>query len=147
MLVSIIIQSILIFLTVVIALLLYALPSGKKKQNLPLCFFLFITALHSIIDLTVDSPLFGSLKIHLLAGTFIFLYAPLLYFHYCGLYNKPREKIGFHFIMFAAFFAYAILWGFSHNLFFFAFSAQYLFYTLWISRLVKMNPNEKVVKK
>ncbi|UZR96770.1 helix-turn-helix domain-containing protein [Chondrinema litorale] len=130
-----------------IAILLYALPSGRKKQNLPLCFFLLLTALHSLTDLTIDSPLFGSAKIHLVVGPFIFLYAPLLYFHYCRLFDVEIKKVESHFAIFGIFLVYHLLWGFSHTIFFAVFSMQYLYYSIWIGRLVKIRQKEKPIKR
>lgn len=144
---SLIVQSILIFITVVIAILLYALPSGRKQQNLPLCLFLLLTAVHSIIDLTIDTPIFGSVRIHLFFGTLIFLYAPLLYFHLCGLFKIEIKKVWRHLLAFWLFLTYYFCFGFSHTLFFAVFSIQYLIYSIWITRLLNSRQYEKPIKK
>ena len=143
--VSIIVQSILIFIAIALAVLLWVLPSGNKQQNLPLCLLLLITALQVLIDITIDRPFFSSLQIHMFGTTFIFLCAPLLYFHLCGLFKISVNRKWPHYVPFAVLTAYYFLEGFSHTIFFTVFGIQYIFYSTVITR--ELLGRKKKIKK
>lgn len=138
----IIVQSILVFVLLLIGFLIYVLPSGKKKQNLPLCVFLIVVAIHILTDLTVEYPLFGNSKIHLIPGNLIFLYAPLLYFYILGLLKIKHNKKWVHFIPLIIFSLYYIKAGFVNTIFFPFFGLQYIIYTILINR--KLNRVKKL---
>lgn len=139
---STIVQSILIFIVCVISLLLYLLPLGKKKQNLPLSIFLLIVGLHIYTDLTIESPILGSLTLHLLPSTFIFLYAPLLYFHTLSILKQTPKNHLLHLLPFILFLGAYFFTGFSNKVFFPIFGIQYLTYVVAIYKL----SNQKNIK-
>lgn len=133
---SIITQSILIFIVFLIAVLLYALPAGKKSQNSPLCLFLFIVGIHILIDLTFDHPIFNSLKIHLLPSVLIFLYAPLLFLHINSIIGNKTSKKWIHYLLVGIAMIYYGIDGFSNTLFFPVYGLQYLIYAIFITRRI-----------
>ena len=132
---SIIVQSILIFIVCVISLLIYLLPLGKKRQNLPLSIFLLIVGIHIYTDLTIESPVLDSLTLHLLPSSFVFLYAPLLYFHTLSILKQVPKNVFLHFLPFAIFLGVYFISGFSNIIFFPIFGIQYLAYYIAIYKL------------
>lgn len=143
----IVIQSILVFVLFLLAVLLYVLPAGKKKQNLPLCLFLGIVALHILVDLTFDHPLLGSMKLHLVPSIFIFAYAPLLYLHANALLENQVNRKWLHFILLAFFAVYYAIDGFSNTIFFPIYGLQYASYAILTTRLVNKKSGIKPIVK
>lgn len=132
--IPVIIQSILIFILLFTALLLVVLPQGKKGQNIPFCIFLVLISIHIFIDLTYDTPVFNSYRIHLIPAIFIFLYAPLLYIHAKKMLGDPPQQYWPHFLLFGIFTAVYAIWGFQQQLFFPIYGLQYLAYVILITR-------------
>ena len=118
-------------------MLLWILPFSKKKQNSPLCIFLLIAAVHILIDITIDEPFLGSLKVHMYPATYIFLYGPLLYLYTHTLFKKQVRRTWLHFVLPSVFTVYYFLWGFSHTVFFAAFAVQYMVYIILIKRAAR----------
>ncbi|WP_116107239.1 helix-turn-helix domain-containing protein [Lewinella sp. IMCC34191] len=132
---SLIVQSILIFLLVGLALLLAVLPHNRFRQNLPLSIALLLMALHTLTDLTVDRPLLGSLRWHLASAPLIFLYGPLLYL-YCRRHLRVQVGLSRAHLapLVAAIIAY-LVFGFSHLPYFGCFLLQYAYYARAVHRL------------
>lgn len=133
---SFLVQSILIFIVFIVAALLFFLPAGKKKQNLPFCLFLITICIHVLIDLTFETPIFNNYWFHILPGTFIFFYGPLLYFHSAEIIGLKVRKKWLHFLPFAASLVYYAFEGFNHAIFFPIFGIQYAVYVYLITKRV-----------
>ncbi|MEL7121260.1 MAG: helix-turn-helix domain-containing protein, partial [Bacteroidota bacterium] len=129
-------QIVLIFIIWLTGILLYKLPQSKKKQNLPFCLFLFLIGLHVLTDLTVDYPIFGSHFVHLIPSVFIFLYAPLLYFHAEMMLQQTSKFSWQHFVLFGVFILLYQFTGFVKEIFFPIYFLQYIFYLFLIQRLL-----------
>ena len=140
---SLIVQSILIFLTVTIALLLFALPHPRRSRNLPLCAVLILVALHTLTDLTVDTPLLGSLRLHLIPAPLLFLYGPLLYAHCREVAGRPRRMPGVHYLPLLLASGYYLAYGFSHAVFFGCFLLHFGTYAFLIEHTVSRAPQTK----
>ena len=142
-----IVQSLLVFTLLVLALLLLLLPQGKKSQNLPLSIFLGIISIHILVDLTINQPVFNNIRIHLFPSVFIFLYAPLLLFYANRCINNEAKEKWKHFILSLIFGIYYWIDGFSSMLFFPVYGIQYLIYAIWISQMVNKHKWDKTIGK
>ena len=142
-----IVQSLLVFTLLVLALLLLLLPQGKKSQNLPLSMFLGIISVHILIDLTINQPIFNNIRIHLFPSVFIFLYAPLLFFYTNRCINNVAQQKWRHLVLFLVFGIYYWVDGFSSMLYFPIYGIQYLIYGIWISRLIRKHKWDKAINK
>ena len=131
------VQILLIFIVVIIAVLLFFLPTGKTKQNLPLSLFLLIICLHIFMDFTFEIPVFNNIKIHLIPSTFIFFYAPLFYFHTCEICGQSTNKKRIHYLLFFILTFYYVFCGFYNVVFFLIYMLQYWFYVVSITQLLK----------
>lgn len=138
--VSLIVQSILIFLTVGMAALLYCLPYTRQGGNLPLSIVLLLIAVHTLTDLTIDEPLLGSVHLHLMAAPLIFAYAPLLYLHGLRVMGNSKRLTPLHFLPFLVATGYYLVVGFSHLVFFSYFVLQYVVYIFLIEGLIGRVP-------
>lgn len=140
-----VIQSLVIFTVVLVAILIYILPLDRKRQNLPLCIFLFQIGLHLLTDLTADTPIFNSPRIHFIPSVFIFLYAPWLYIHASRMLEVRLKRLWPHFMLSFIFMLIYLIYGFVKGLFFIVYGLQYLFY-LWLSSklLIENKPKNRI---
>ena len=135
--VALVVQSILIFLTLGITLLLVGLPYARHSSNLPLCGVLTLTAVHTLTDLTVDTPLLGSLQLHLISAPLIFLYGPLLMAHANRVYKRSPTFSPLSLLPTAIAVLVYATHGFDHLTFFLPFLLHYAFYSYRIERVIQ----------
>ena len=133
-LISTVVQSILIFVTLALPVLLYSLPNAHRRRNATLCALLLLAGYHTLLDLTVDQPLFGSPNLHLAGGALILMYGPLVYHYTRQLLDRPVARWWLHCFPAGLGVAYTLLFGFSHALFFGALLVQYGTYTYVINK-------------
>ena len=128
---SVVIQSILIFLTLLVTGLLWALPDSRKDRNGPLCALLVLSGYHTVLDLTVEVPLLGSLHLHLIGGALVLMYAPLIYLYARRTLGYATRRWFLHGLPGILGVVYASIYGFSHALFFSLLVVQYAAY-VWM---------------
>lgn len=141
-----ILQSLVIFIAWVAGLLIYILPQGKRKQNLPFSLFLFLIGLHLLTDLTISNPIFDNTKIHLIPSIFTALYGPLIYFHAHHLLTRELPSYRAHVTLPAIFLFVYMVFGYVKPFFVPVFGVQYAVYTFLIYRLVKEDNERRGIK-